>query len=110
VAETVRAAPKQQEAADFLFQDVQEVRAMRQARVAKQGDMWLQELIMAFAAGGASMFLILGAVQTCASSWAASRARSRRSKQTLLERDGLSVHEEAPPRISSSGQQRLDEL
>jgi len=83
-------------------QDMQEVKAMRQVRVAKQGQTHTQELIMAFAAGGASLFLVLaatrafgsgkslpsddGGIQMAASSDPTSAAfRSSRSPLTALE-------------------------
>lgn len=58
-------------------QDLTEVTAMRQVRVAKQGQTHAQELIMAFAAGGASLFLVLTAMRACG------------SRQSLLGDEGI---------------------
>jgi len=51
-----------------LYDDqIQQVKAMRQARVAKQSQTHTQEMIMAFAAGGASLFLAMAAMRSCGS-------------------------------------------
>jgi len=61
-----------------------DVKAFRKERVARQGDMHFQELGVAFAGGGAAMFLLLGILHSC-SGKAASVEPSRR-----LESDSLS--------------------
>jgi hypothetical protein len=48
----------------YVAEDVQ---AFRKERVARQGDMHFQELILAFVAGGAAMFLLLGVARSCSS-------------------------------------------
>jgi len=60
----------------------QEMKAFRQERVARQGDMHFQELLVAFAAGGAAMFLLLGIIHSC-SGKAASVEASRRESDIL---------------------------
>lgn len=60
----------------------QEMKAFRQERLARQGDMHFQELLVAFAAGGAAMFLLLGIIHSC-SGKATSVEASRRESDIL---------------------------
>jgi hypothetical protein len=55
----------------------EDVQAFRKERVARQGDMHFQELILAFLAGGAAMFLLLGVAACSCPSKAASVEPSR---------------------------------
>lgn len=80
-------------------QDMKEVMEMRKVRVAKQSQTHAQELVMAFATGGASLFLFMAAMRACrpqaslssmeglevASSEPSSPARSCNSRSLLVD-------------------------